>query len=153
MRIISACLLLLFSFSTNAKEEDLLMCLPERFWTCDGLANCYQDPRPDTLAGWKIDIGNSRYTLCNRAGSKCASWKPMQIGNRRFEEDFYILHDPDGGHPETFKYDPTTGKFVADRLSGGFQDIDLSESPPKTSIDWSKLLIRTRVGSCVEVGK
>ncbi|MBI2800630.1 MAG: hypothetical protein HYX63_10185 [Gammaproteobacteria bacterium] len=128
---------------------EMLVCLTERMWTCNGLGSCYDEDRPDTLVGWKIDVEGKRYALCSRAGKGCAEWQALQIGDRHTKKDFQILADL-GGHPETFKLDPETNKLAAVRISGGF--IGILESG-KSKIDTANIQIQSRVGTCIPVAQ
>lgn len=50
-------------------KRPVLLCIPEKFWTCDGTGHCETDESAETLAAWKIDLEKSRYALCSRNGS------------------------------------------------------------------------------------
>lgn len=131
-------------------KADSLLCIPERFWTCNGIGECEVDPRPETLAAWKIDLGTARYTLCNRNGSECGEWRKISVV-KDAPKLFYVLHDPGNWQPETFKIDRPGGKFVAVRLSGGFIDFDVK--PLGGRRDLAQILIQQRSGSCVELNR
>jgi hypothetical protein len=109
----------------------------------------FADDRPETLAAWKIDVTTPRYALCRRDGRECGDWQPL---GAKLDTAYLVFHES-GWHPETFKVDRDTGKFVAVRLSGGFQEIDTTTEPMTTRVDVTKLLIRQRVGTCVELNR
>ncbi|MDP9179233.1 MAG: hypothetical protein M3O61_16275 [Gemmatimonadota bacterium] len=134
-------------FAADPKQP-MLLCIPEKFWTCDGTGECYMDRSPETLAAWKIDLVGSRYALCKRNGAECAAWRPLRVDGDK-PELFYTMYDGGSWHPETFKIDTGSGKFVAVRLSGGFVDVDISKSPFTERPNFANLLIRQRVGTCV----
>jgi len=131
--------------SLRKSKPSQLLCIPERLWTCNGIGECYQDDRPETLAAWKFDVVGSRWTMCKRDGSECGDWMPLSSVN---DSAFLVIHDS-GWHPETFKIDRDTGKFAAVRISGGFQNP--STSPPTTDV--REIVIRQRTGTCLVLGK
>lgn len=131
-------------------KQTTLLCIPEKFWTCDGTGECYTDDAPEALAAWKIDLLGKRYALCTRNGAECREWRPIRIDSDK-PELFYTMYDEGNWHPETFKVDRANGKFVAVRLSGGFIDVDMSKSPFVIGPKMAKLLIRQRIGTCVEL--
>lgn len=98
---------------SNAK---LFLCLPERFWTCDGIGRCDSDDRPETLAAWKIDVATPRYSMCRRDGSECGDWQPLIQG---VDIGFLVVLHENSWNPETFKIERLSGKFAAVRISGG----------------------------------
>jgi hypothetical protein len=139
--------MLAITAGATAKDKGTeFLCIPERFWTCDGVGRCETDDRPETLAAWKLDVTNSRYALCRRDGRECGTW--IQLSAKK-DTAFLVLVDADW-HPETFKIDRESGKFVAVRLSGGFVEIDTSTNPATVTPDLAQLRIRQRTGTCIQ---
>lgn len=137
--------------STKVTERIQYLCLPERFWTCNGVGECQSDSRPETLAAWKIDISASRYAHCSRDGKNCTMWLPAHVDGK--SSFMFTVYDADNGNnPESFKIDPISGKFAAVRLSGGFMDPSeyLKKPSERQPGDLSKILVRQRTGSCIE---
>lgn len=148
--VLTAILLVPTGANLAQTKTHLLLCLPERFWTCNGIGECQVDPRSETLAAWKIDLTGGRYALCNRNGTECGEWRKISV-DKDAPEFFYVLHDPGNWQPETFKIDRPGGKFVAVRLSGGF--IDTDAKPLGGRRDLARVLVRQRSGSCVELDR
>ncbi|MGN6183345.1 MAG: hypothetical protein ACTHQM_06780 [Thermoanaerobaculia bacterium] len=138
------------SLMPRSRKDPTLLCLPEKYWTCDGTGRCAIDGSPETLAGWKIDLSKGQYALCFRSGTQCGEWHPIRVDADGLKMS-YTAYDSGDWHPETFKIDRESGKFVAVRLSGGFQSFDFSKSPFRSWPDATQLQIRQRYGTCIEV--
>ena len=135
--------------SLRTSKPQILLCIPERAWTCNGLGRCDTELNPETLAAWKIDVARSRYATCRRDGSLCAEWHPFSA---KLDTAFLVLHESEW-HPETFKIDRDAGKFVAVRLSGAATDIDFSATPATVKPDLSRLQVITRTGTCIPISQ
>jgi hypothetical protein len=142
----------IFALTSSASQTApaTLLCVPEKFWTCDGTGSCVVDARPETLAAWKIDVIHARYALCSRNGAECADWRSLRIDSDS-PKLLYTAYDEGSWQPETFKIHRESGKFVAVRLSGGFHSFDSSKSTLKSWPDFTQLYIRQRIGTCIEV--
>lgn len=133
--------------SLRPDKPQMLLCLPEKLWTCTGVGECYADRSPETVAAWKIDVAGSRYTQCRRDGSDCGDWSAFSSA---MDTAFLVLHES-AWHPETFKIDRDAGKFVAVRLSGAATDVDFDKKVVLPNLSNFRIIQRT--GSCIPIAK
>ncbi|MBI4404121.1 MAG: hypothetical protein HY537_08170 [Deltaproteobacteria bacterium] len=130
-----------------ARQPTVFLCLPEVMWICDGQGSCEKDDSPNTLAAWKVDLGNKNITLCKRSGSECNKAQVITILRQVIGLGIYDVAFAYDDWPglESFTLDGTKSKFLAVRHSGGF--LDFTNNPPQPSLSGMKVISRT--GSCV----
>ena len=127
--------------------EGVLLCLPERSWSCNGLGECGPpDSRPDTLAAWKIDLAAKTFALCQRNGTSCVDLGPLTAVDRN---EWIAAFAGGTFKPKSFAIDPQTAKFVAISISQPSGRLDPATKRLVRSPDISLISIDNVVGSCI----